>query len=63
VREFDADRLAAELTGDPQGLALALAKIERESRAWLLPGWGNPELLVAHASGDDRAHPTLAGIG
>lgn len=43
VHEFDADRLTAELTGDPQGLALALAKIERESRAWLLPGWGNPE--------------------
>ncbi|MDQ8804174.1 zinc metalloprotease HtpX [Acinetobacter nosocomialis] len=43
VHEFDADRLTAELTGDPQGLALALAKIERESRARLLPGWGNPE--------------------
>ncbi|WP_065286516.1 zinc metalloprotease HtpX, partial [Acinetobacter nosocomialis] len=40
VHEFDADRLTAELTGDPQGLALALAKIERESRARLLPGWG-----------------------
>lgn len=48
VREFDADRLAAELTGDPQGLALALAKIERESRAWLLPGWGNPEPSWLH---------------
>lgn len=64
VREFDADRLAAELTGDPHGLASALAKIERVSRswrAWLLPGWGNPEpsWLRTHPAAAERIERLL----
>lgn len=65
VREFDADLAAARLTGDPQGLASALAKIDRAAsnwRAWLLPGWGNPEpsWLRTHPQTEERIRRLLA---
>lgn len=65
VREFDADLAAARLTGNPHALASALAKIEQVSRtwrAWLLPGWGNPEpsWLRTHPATEERIRRLLA---
>lgn len=65
VREFHADLKASQLTGDPEGLALALAKIERASRSWrtwLLPGWGNPRpsWLKSHPATEERIRRLLS---
>ena len=55
AREFDADLDAAGLTGDPDGLASALAKLERYQRGiWeriFMPGYRLPEPSVL------RTHP------
>jgi heat shock protein HtpX len=55
TREFDADLGAAILTGDPDGLASALARLERQQRGlWerlMLPGARTPDASVL------RSHP------
>ena len=58
AREFDADLGAAMLTGDPDGLAAALARLERaQGRLWesiFLPGGRTPDPSVL------RTHPLTA---
>ena len=66
TREFDADLDAAKLTGDPMGLASALAKLERyQGRVWeniLLPGQRIPEpsLPRTHPPTDERVRRLMA---
>lgn len=60
TREYHADLNAARLTGDPDGLASALTRIERGQGGWwesiLLPGRRVPEpsLLRTHPETGDR---------
>jgi len=57
-RELDADLNAVRLTGDPRGLARALAKIERVQGAFwerlLTPGRGVPEPSILRTHPDTR---------
>ncbi len=59
AREYDADLDAVGLTGDPEGLAAALATLERrQGRMWemMLPGQRipDPSLLRSHPRTEDR---------
>ncbi len=66
TREFDADLDAARLTGDPAGLASALAKLERYQGGLLerilLPGRRNPNpsLLRTHPETKERIDRLMA---
>jgi len=66
MREFDADRQAVLLTGDPEGLAMALAKLEAyESTLFnLLIGRGRnapiPSVLRTHPDTEDRIKRLLS---
>jgi heat shock protein HtpX len=66
TREFDADLSAAALTGDPDGLASALTKLEKaQGKMWegmMLPGnrIPDPSILRTHPKTEDRVERLMA---
>ncbi|MFZ5466938.1 MAG: zinc metalloprotease HtpX [Pseudomonadota bacterium] len=60
TREYDADHQAALLTGDPEGLARALIRLERAQRSWWetwftpLHQWEPPSWLRTHPPTAER---------
>jgi heat shock protein HtpX len=66
AREYDADLNAVRLTGDPDGLAGALVKIERRQGGWLekvlMPGRRIPEpsLLRTHPETSERVRRLMS---
>ncbi|MEQ9139089.1 MAG: zinc metalloprotease HtpX [Thalassobaculum sp.] len=69
AREYEADIDAVGLSGDPEGLASALLKLERrQGRIWeslLLPGRNvpDPSLLRTHPPTDERVRRLMALSG
>ncbi|MGH8747555.1 MAG: zinc metalloprotease HtpX [Burkholderiales bacterium] len=53
TREYDADRGAAELSGDPRGLAMALEKLERQQGGWM------ERMLAMRVPAWLRTHPSI----
>ncbi|MCC2113008.1 MAG: M48 family metalloprotease [Hyphomicrobiales bacterium] len=66
TREYDADLSAAGFTGDPEGLAVALVKLEKaHRRVWeglMLPGarLPDPSVLRTHPATKERVERLLA---
>ena len=54
TREYDADVAAVQITGDPRGLASALAKLERQRGGWM------QRIFTARAPGWLMTHPSTA---
>lgn len=68
TREYEADRGAVRITGDPEGLASALQKVEKAKKSWLqavMPGRKVPEpaMLRTHPPTDERIERLMAMAG